>query len=110
MHGTISEILTSAGASFNFSATNSSYRMGKLPTVTNVNKCTRSIKLVLATRQQKSELYGIWKQLRQNKKFKKLQIQSDLDDDDMLKLREAQQLHAMAREIKDVTTSIKGFN
>ena len=110
MHETMSDLLTAAGALFNFSATNGAYRMGKLPNGQNVNKRTRSVKLVLATRQQKSELFGIWKQLKQNKKYEKTQIQSDMDDDDMLKLREVQQLHAMAKGVKDVTASIKGFN
>ena len=109
MHETMSNLLTAGGASFNFSATNGAYRMGKVTDdSSNINKRTRSIKLVLATRQQKSELFGIWKQLKTNKQYEKVQIQSDMDDDDMLKLREVQQLHAMAREMKDVTTKIKG--
>ena len=90
-------LLTAAGASFNFSATNGAYIMGNISADTKVNKGTRSIKLVLATRQQKSELFGIWRQLKQNKKYEKTQIQSDMDDDHMLKMREEQQLHAMAR-------------
>ena len=110
MHQTMSDLLLAARASFNFSATNSAYRMGKASAELKVNKCTRSVKLVLATRQQKSELFGIWKQLRQNQKYEKVNIQLDMDDDDMLKLREVQQLHAMAKGVKDVTSSIKGFN
>ena len=110
MHQTMSDLLLAARASFNFSATNSAYRMGKASADLKVNKRTRSVKLVLATRQQKSELFGIWKQLRQNQKYEKVNIQLDMDDDHMLKLREVQQLHAMAKGVKDVTSSIKGFN
>ena len=83
--------------------------MGKMLANANINKRTRSIKLVLAKHQHKTELFCIWKQLKQNKKYERTQLQSDMDDDDdLLKLREVQQLHAMAKNLKDVTASIKG--
>ena len=59
---------------------------------------------------QRVEVRHVWKQLKLNKKYERVQIQSDMDDDEMLKLREVQQLHAMARGVKDITASIKGFN
>ena len=97
MHEVMRDFLCALGASFGFSATFGAHRIGRVQTqVTERPGPVRKIRLKLATTQQKSEMFGLLKNLKQHKKCEKVAIMNELNSDELLILREPQQVHLAA--------------
>ena len=69
----------------------------------------RPVRWKLLTKQQKSELFGIKKNLLQMEHYKKVIIANDYDDDELLTLREARLINNAANSIQGVTSRLKGL-
>ena len=108
MYESMRDFLSALGATFVFSATNGAYRIGKLSGSSgNDGQHGRNIKLMLATIQQKSEIFGLRNNLLQEKRFEHARINNELNNDELMVYRELQQLH-MAAKHKGVASKIKG--
>ena len=95
------ELFTKLGTSFNYSLTQGSFRMGKRQQGVNNNKNTRyrPIKLKLLTRQQKSELFGLKIQHKENPEIQAIIFTNDMTSDEMLQNKVIQQIHSVAKDM-----------
>ena len=123
MYETMDSIFECLQPSFNYTSTNGVARLGRAPTQQVPNKGQgqgqrpaasqprrppRPIKLYCATRQQKGELFRNAHKLKQNQKYAKVSISSDLSDEQMLTYKEVQMIHNAASKLPNVVSKMRG--
>ena len=103
---TMSKLLDTLGCTFNYSTTN---RIGKLPEMAKGGrKYPRNIKLRLLTKQQKSEMFGLKKDLNQIQGYEKVTFWNDLDNKELMAHREVKQIHTAAVAMEGVSSRRRG--
>ena len=113
MHETMNPLFRELGCSFPFSMTNGANRLGqnKPPQAKKGKRIiTRNIILRLITTQQKSELFGLAKNLRDHEVLNEVGFSNDYTDEQMLIHREVQQVYAAARKLEGVSTRSRGLS
>ena len=105
----MSKLLETLGASFNYTATNGAFRVGKIPMggIENI-KFPRIIKLKLATctRQQKSEMFGRRAEFNKIRGYEKIFFANDMSEEELLTYREVKQIHNAAAALDGVESKI----
>ena len=92
LHETVNNLLKSGDASFGFSGTQGGFRIGKKPAPDAKPRYPRNIKLMLSSRAQKSEMFGLRKKMATNNRYNKLQFTDDQSSSIMLATKSALQV------------------
>ena len=103
----MSKLLETLGASFNYTATNGAFRVGNIPMggIESI-KFPRIIKLKLATRQQKSEMFGRRAEFNKIRGYEKIFFANDMSEEELLTYREVKQIHNAAAALDGVESKI----
>ena len=111
MHETMSLIFSDMGCSFPYSMTNGAFRIGQKQKAKGKNKIPpRNIILRLLTIQQKSELFGLAKNLRDHDVLGEARFMNDYTDEQMLVHREVQQIYTALKNKEGVSVRSKGLS
>ena len=113
MYKTMKDLFAVLSVSFSYANTNGAQRIGKqenswpaLGQTAKQRVCP--IRLKCATVQQKSEIHGLKSNLKGHPVYGKVQIINDLDSEELMLLRELQQIVTAARKINGVSAQVKG--
>ena len=110
MHETMSIILNEMGCSFPYSMTNGAFRIGQKQKPKGKNKIPpRNIIVRLLTTQQKSEIFGLVKNLRDHEILGEARFVNDYSDEQMLVYREVQQIYTALRKKEGVSVRSRGL-
>ena len=110
MHEVMTDLFKQMGASFPYSMTQGAFRMGKKQENIQPNKNTRyrPIKLKLLTRQQKSELFGLKSQHKGRPEIAAITFTNDMTSEEMLQNKVIQQIHSVAKDMRNTTSKMRG--
>ena len=111
MYETMTWLLTEMECTFPYSLTNGSYRIGQKPKPKGKNKIyPRNIVLKLLTTQQKSEIFGLAKNLKDHDILNGVRFANDYTDDQMLIHKEVQQVYFALRKKESVSVRTRGLS
>ena len=111
MHETMNWLITELGCTFPYSLTNGSYRISQKQKPKEKRKTPpRNIVLRLISTQQKSEIFGLAKNLRDHDILSNVRFANDYTDEQMLTYREVQRIYSVASKMEGVSSNVRFAN
>ena len=121
IYETMGDLFGTMQNSFPYINTHGAVRLGRVPKPQNIGQGNqrpmtgthrprppRPIKLYCATRLQKGELFRNAQKLKQNQKYARSSVTSDLTEDQLLAHKEVQLIHNATTKLPNVTSKMKG--